>query len=131
MLVRSRALENTMQESTYKTAKDYGYKLGDLFVRTVSPSDSWQEGAVIQFIQDDGTSCPMFQALHESATVYRFGPNGEAAAYCELQFVRPAGYYEVLGYLLDKYPKETALRMLDELYGDEDNIESILEDADF
>ena len=119
-----------MQDSTYKTAQDYGYELGDLFVRTASTATSWQEGAVIQLIQDDGTSAPMFQALHESATVYRFGPNGEAAAYSELQFMRRAGYYEVLGYLLDKYPKATALRMLDELYGDEDAIESILEDAD-
>jgi len=128
-MVRSHALENTMQEYTYKTVKDYGYELGDLFVRTAS-TVSWQDGAVIQLIQDDGTSCPMCQALHESATVYHFGPNGEAAAYCELQFVRRVGYYEVLGYLLDKYPKTEALRMLDELYGDEAAIESILEDAD-
>jgi hypothetical protein len=129
-MVRSRALENTMQNSTYKTAKYYGYELGDLFVRTASKSESWQEGSVIQLIQDDGTSCPMCQALHESATAYRLGPNGKAAAYSELQFMRRAGYYEVLGYLLDKYPKATALRILDELYGHEDAIESILEDAD-
>ena len=119
-----------MQDSTYKTAQDYGYELGDLFVRTASTSNSWQEGAVIQFIQDDDTSCPLCQALHESATPFRFGPSGEAAAYCDLDHIRPAGYYEVLGYLMDHYPKAKALHMLDELYGDEDAIESILEDAD-
>ena len=118
-------------ESTCNNAKDYGYKLGDLFVYVGNNGNStWIRHSVVRFVRDDNSSCPLFEALHESAQPYRFGPNGEPWAYAGLANVRPAGYYEVLGYLLDHYTQAQALKIIHDLYGDEDTIERILEDAD-
>lgn len=117
-------------ESTRKTAADYGYEVGDLFVYVGECNATWLRHSVIRFVRDDYSSCPLFEALHESAQPYRFGPKGEPMAYADLENVRPAGYYEVLGYLLDHYTQAQALKIMHDLYGDEDTIERILEDAD-
>lgn len=42
-------------------AKEKGFKIGDIF--SVRGFTGIKNGSLVEFIQDDGTSCPMFRLL--------------------------------------------------------------------
>lgn len=72
-----------------KTAKELGYKVGDMFLKTYEDSDPYpvfENGSTLMMVRDDGSFIPKFKLIEGNKTRF-MAPDG--TAFEDLAYVTP------------------------------------------